>query len=403
MTTIHGQLTQEYHVEPKRAAHAQEIFRVGAVSLTSIGYRLVEALVNGNHSTILERNPDNSLSVKCSCPDWKTWGLHHRSPCKHELALALMADAHNLLLPVNGAIPVVGNGHPNSSADEDETEPMSVQPSFPVMDNERPIVESFPMKVMRAVSEAIESLADRIDAVLTSGGIPFLIGPTGCGKTSAVRLVAVRHGWGFEEVSGSASFADADLVGLKTDHLELPGVFARAFRRARDGTHVLLFLDELLRFNQRAQDILMRPLQPAPVTVARAMGLPSESALRIVEAPLWGVEYAPADRVRIVLAANPWGSAIDPALIRRVEPIPVGMEASLLSLFSRPIASAIEASWKATERGELPLPVEYQSLLSATRPDDGTFLTRYLTRLQVVDKAAAEGYAHLLQGMGVKV
>ena len=44
-----------------------------------------------------------------------------------------------------------------------------------------------------------------------------------------------------------------------------------------------------------------------------------------------------------------------------------------------------------------------QTLLTATRPDDSSFLTRYLTRLQVVDKAAADGFAHLLSGMGVKV
>ena len=44
----------------------------------------------------------------------------------------------------------------------------------------------------------------------------MLLGPTGCGKTSATRQVALRHGWGLEEVAGSHSFADADIVALRT-------------------------------------------------------------------------------------------------------------------------------------------------------------------------------------------
>ena len=188
-----------------------------------------------------------------------------------------------------------------------------------------PQPSSFADQVFNVIDHAVERLADQVQAVLGANAIPFLIGPTGCGKTSCARLCALRKGWGFEEVAGSATFADADLVGLRTDKRELPGIFARAFSRAREGEHVMLFIDEALRFNTRALDILMRPLQTVPPKLARSMGIITDEPLRLVEAPLWGIEHAPATHVHIVLAANPWGSAVDPALIRRVEPIAVTM------------------------------------------------------------------------------
>ena len=54
-------------------------------------------------------------------------------------------------------------------------------------------------------------------------------------------------------------------------------------------------------------------------------------------------------------------------------------------------------------QGELPLPIEYQSLRTAKGPDDTGFLAQYLVRLRVLDKAAAEGYEHLLTGLGITV
>ena len=105
---------------------------------------------------------------------------------------------------------------------------------------------SFADRISDAIGKAINTLADLVQTVLLAGEIPLLIGPTGTGKTTAVRIVAIRNGWGFEEVTGSESWADADLLGLRTDHMEQPGVFARAFQRARGGETVLLFVDEAL-------------------------------------------------------------------------------------------------------------------------------------------------------------
>ena len=119
----------------------------------------------------------------------------------------------------------------------------------------------FGEQVRRAIASAIADLASQAHTQILAGKIPFLLGPTGCGKTSAIRQVAIDQGWAFEEVAGAQSFVDADLVGLRTDHMEVPGVFARAFRRAQGGETVLLLLDELTRFNERVPDLLMRPFK----------------------------------------------------------------------------------------------------------------------------------------------
>ena len=390
---IYTQLTQEYTIEPERRSARRSCNSRASCRSSTAAWITWRRWPTSTTKHEIRRQSDGSLDITCSCPDWKTRGLQTHRPCKHILALAMTADAQGLL--ASGA-PANGNATPRPQR---RPEP-PVAPPPPQAAGARP-GESFPDKVRKVVAGVVAQPADQVETVLQQAGVPFLVGPTGCGKTSAVRMCATRNAWGFEEVAGLFSFADGDLVGLKTGNYEFAGVFARAFRRARGGEEILLFLDELLRFNVRAQDLLMRPLQPVPVAVAHALGIATDQALRLVEAPLWGVEHAPADRVHIALAANPWGSSLDPALVRRVEPIHVGMADRVAQLFEQKIADAIQASWKAVERGELPLPIEYQSLLTAKAPDDTAFLAKYLLRLEVVDKAAADGYRHLLNGMSL--
>ena len=373
-------LARQSTVETKRRRRADELLSDSALSITFKDSDSVAALVNGHHSCAIERQADQTLTFQCSCQDWKTRGIQHNMPCKHLLALAMDADKRNLM---------GGSAPPPKAAPKAPPPPGTKSP------------KCFQDQVRQAIGTAVAQLANQVQDALAGGGIPFLVGPTGAGKTSAVRMVATGNGWGFEEVAGSQSFADADLVGLRTGQIEIPGIFARAFQRARNGEPVLLFLDELLRLNQRAQDVLMRPLQIASVEVANALQIQTTKPVRIVEAPLWGMEHAPADLIHVVLAANPWGSALDPALVRRVDPIEVSMADAVADLFEDTLAAAIRASWKSVERGELPLPIEYQSLSQATSPGDMVFLQKYLIRLQVLDPAAADGYRHLLSGLGV--
>jgi hypothetical protein len=267
-------------------------------------------------------------------------------------------------------------------------------------------VANFNTTLRQAVAKAIANLSTEVEAILAAGQVPFLLGPTGAGKTSAVRQVATGNGWGFEEVAGSAAFADADLVGLRMPGgVNVPGVLARAFGRARmlDET-VLVFFDELTRFNARALDILMRPLLPTPQAIAHALGYTEATGdVRVVEAPLWGVEWAAAERIYIALAANPWGSPLDPALMRRVVPVQADFADNVAACFANPLADAVQASWKAAREGTLPLPLEYQALTQAQHAKDVSILRPYLARLYALDSTAASGFTTILEGMGIKL
>jgi len=377
-------------VDQRRVERAQEIVDLGRVRVSTATAQEIAGEIVGRYRTsiTLDAAVPSVLDLECDCPDWQQRGQHFSQPCKHLLALALKVGA----VPDNGVVVLITP--PQAIAAQPP--PASPPPPSPAA--------TFRDRILQAVAGAISALADQVEAVLAAGEVPFLIGPTGCGKTSAVRLVATRNAWGFEEVSGSPSFADADLAGVKmAGGVELAGPFARAFRRARDGEVVLLFIDEFLRFNTRAQDILVRPLLPTPPSVAQAMGIRTAEFVRLLEAPLWGVEWAPCSRARLAIACNPWGSVLDPAVVRRVTPVPVAFAPAVARLFTTPLQNAIEASWKAVQGGQLPLPIEYQALTTAEAPDDRRFLAAYFGRLGAIDPAAAEGFRKVLQGIGVTV
>jgi hypothetical protein len=389
-STLLDLLKQWGSVDPRRVERAQEIVDLGRVRvITATPQDIVGEIVGRYRTSItLDAADPSVLDLECDCPDWQQRGQHFSQPCKHLLALALKVGP----VPDNGAVVVITPPAPAPTT----SPPASAPPPAPVT--------TFRDRIVQAVTGAISALADQVEAVLAAGEVPFLIGPTGCGKTSAVRLVATRNAWGFEEVSGSPSFADADLAGVKmAGGVEIAGPFARAFRRARSGEVVLLFIDEFLRFNTRAQDILMRPLLPTPPSVVQAMGIPADEFVRLLEAPLWGVEWAPCSRAKLALACNPWGSVPDPAVVRRVTPVPVAFAPAVARLFTTPVQNAIEASWKAVQGGQLPLPIEYQALTTAEAPDDRRFLAGYFGRLGAIDPAAAEGFRKVLQGIGVTV
>lgn len=377
-------------VDQRRVERAQEIVDLGRVRVSTATAQEIAGEIVGRYRTsiTLDTAVPSVLDLECDCPDWQQRGQHFSQPCKHLLALALKVGA----VPDNGTVVLI-------------TVPQAVVAQPPLASPPPPSpAATFRDRILQAVAGAIAALADQVEGVLAAGEVPFLIGPTGCGKTSAVRLVATRNAWGFEEVSGSPSFADADLAGVKmAGGVELAGPFARAFRRARDGEQVLLFIDEFLRFNTRAQDILVRPLLPTPPSVAQAMGIRTAEFVRLLEAPLWGVEWAPCSRARLAIACNPWGSVLDPAVVRRVTPVPVAFAPLVARLFTTPVQNAIEASWKAVQGGQLPLPIEYQALTTAEAPDDRRFLAAYFGRLGAIDPAAAEGFRKVLQGIGVTV
>jgi len=352
----------------------------------------IQGFVKGVYHAVIRLQGGQVTDCDCDCPDWfQSGGKAARVPCKHILATAVDAP-----WPVAGAIP--------AAVPTADPTPIPTPPTMPAPPSD-PDTLTFNQRVRRAIGHAVAHLADLVEPILQADKTPFLIGPTDVAKTSAIRLVALRHGWGFEALDGMSSFADADLVGLKTDHAVYASVIARAFQRARSGDTVLLFLDELTRLNQRSMDVLMRPLLPIPCEVAWAQRVPADDgqAVRMVEVPMWGLDWAPVSRCKVALACNPWGSALDPALVRRTVPLEVGFDPAVAALFQKPARDAIETSWKLVTEGQLPLPIGYTLLAEAVDPADLGFAPTYFAQLRAIDRPAAEGFRKLLEGMGIRI
>ena len=226
----------------------------------------IRAVVRHHYNTVIRLQGQAVAACDCDCPDWlQSGGKAAGVPCKHILATAVDAP-----WPITSPSPAPV---PAPVAPENEPTVPVAQPGPAAPD---PDTLTFNQRVRRAIGQAVARLADLVEPILQTDRTPFLIGPTDVAKTSAIRLVAIRNGWAFEALDGMSSFADADLVGLRTDHGIYASVIARAFQRARGGECVLLFLDELTRLNQRAMDVLMRPLLAIAPEVAWAQRVPAD-------------------------------------------------------------------------------------------------------------------------------
>ncbi len=379
-----------FTVEPARLKRASDIRSVNKPNVESRlnGETLVEISMNSYtvQWEITPRGEDAVVRPSCTCPDWADRGRYTNTLCKHLLSAALQNDG--LFADVIKLKPISADIVFSTKAEKQKVEQ----------------VEDFNGQVQREISKAVASLAADVLAVLKEGCVPFLLGPTGVGKTSAIRQVALATQSLLIEHAGADSFTDSDLVGVEMPSgKRMPGPIGNALTHAREmGEPVLLFLDEFLRYNSRAQESLMRLLLPIPAEITRVMGVAHHGAIRATSAPFWGDEWAPAETVSIVLAANPWGNVPDPALVRRTVPIMVGFEKNVAGLFSQKTRAAIDLSWKGTADGSLPLPIEYGELARAQSADDPAILARYNKRLMALDPAAAKGFETLLGNLGAK-
>lgn len=92
--SLYAQLAQEYTIDTERVVWPRSSIAMRRCNiLFGHGPTHVEAMANVHHSTSMRRRPDQTLDISCSCPDWKTRGMHTQRPCKHILASALAADA----------------------------------------------------------------------------------------------------------------------------------------------------------------------------------------------------------------------------------------------------------------------------------------------------------------------
>lgn len=332
------------------------------------------------------------VTPACTCADWlQSGGWTEKRLCKHLLALAIATDIPALVQPLKPEAHTAQEQSASGAAPQSEPQASTVpQPPFGE-------------QIANAIDQTISQIADRIREVLDDGLVPLLIGPTGSGKTSAIRRAAQSMDCRLIEHAGSDSYTDSDLVGvMMPTGLRMPGPIAQALGHARElGESVLLFLDEFTRYHMRAQESLMRLLLPIGPEVVRSLGIEYNGAIRATSAPFWGDEWAPASGVHIALACNPWGTPLDPALVRRTVPLMVEFSESIADLFDLNLATAIKLSWAGTQDGTLPLPLEYGELVRAIGPDDARILDRYRLRLTVLDPAARTAFDALLKGSGV--
>jgi hypothetical protein len=197
------------------------------------------------------------------------------------------------------------------------------------------------------------------------------------------------------------------------DGTRVAGLFGRGFQAARAGQPVLLFLDEFKRLNIRAHDVLAQPLKLVAPEVARSImvqgdggrlaPIATDEPVRVIEAPLWGIEWAPASRAHIGFACNEWGEQIDEAIADRLEPIYVGFAPEVAGLFSGQLRDVITSTWQAAVAGELP-PLSYRLLVEAEGPDDARIIERYLGRVRLSrGAAAAEGFRTIVTANGLRL
>ena len=177
---------------------------------------------------ITPRGSDAVIRPSCTCPDWADRGRYSNLLCKHLLNTAI---------------------HSGDLFAAEKLKPVSADIVFPKEEKSQAApLEDFNGHVRREISRAVSSLAENVLAVLKEGYVPFLLGPTGVGKTSAIRQVALAMGSLLIEHAGADSFTDSDLVGVEMPSSKrMAGPIGNALSHAREmGEPVLLFLDEFL-------------------------------------------------------------------------------------------------------------------------------------------------------------
>ena len=116
----------------------------------------------------------------------------------------------------------------------------------------------------KLLRRAIE--ADRFSSIV-------LYGPPGTGKTSLAEIIARTSQARFERLSG-----------VESTVAEIRKVMAAAaMRLSRDGTHTVLFIDEIHRFNKAQQDVLLPDVERGTV---RLIGATTMNPFFYVNSPL---------------------------------------------------------------------------------------------------------------------
>ena len=115
--------------------------------------------------------------------------------------------------------------------------------------------------------------AQRLRALIRTGGVGMLVGDTATLKSSMALQAAVDEDVGIVTVAGSPGTEDRDLVGGPYPGKEwVDGPLAEAYRRAQT-ERIFLLVDEALRFRPNYLNVLIGALDVRSAAVVRAMGL----------------------------------------------------------------------------------------------------------------------------------
>ena len=109
------------------------------------------------------------------------------------------------------------------------------------------------------------------------GGTALLVGPTGVGKTYAVKQAVLAEGARLVIVKGRPGLDDRQLYGgiypTDTHYQWIDGPLAKAWRAAHAGEHVVLVIDELARLDPYHLAALIGALDPVSGAEVRSMGI----------------------------------------------------------------------------------------------------------------------------------
>lgn len=170
-----------------------------------------------------------------------------------------------------------------------------------------------------------------LQRLIRRGGTALLVGPTGVGKTYAVKQAVVAEGARLVIVKGRPGLDDRQLYGgiyPTADHYQwIDGPLAKAWRAAHAGEHVVLIIDELARLDPYHLAALIGALDPVSGSEVRSMQLPLEvddhTLYYVLSLPNGDNLVAPCRHLSIVATTN-LGSdyaqlhtTFDAALLRR--------------------------------------------------------------------------------------